>query len=271
MSTKKQKNEQRRNELLVDLEHMQNASKKLPQKFIHVLDKTLTCVVELCQLSVFSRNLCRKHYNKMRYHGLIEPAKKHEGCAVKDCPGQYWGRNLCKAHYMTHYRSDYTKYAAEQNRRAKTHYHERKNDPEFAERMRKKSRLRHKLQYDLILKYRQSPKGRFKAGINMAKERGLVWEISFEEFSKLVQKKCHYCTTDLNVPGSLQGVGLDRMDSKKGYLLDNVVTCCGFCNKLKNNLLTTDETLQVVALLKKIRNKENVWEGGVVYARTRKN
>jgi len=60
-----------------------------------------------------------------------------------------------------------------------------------------------------------------------AKERNLEWELTTEQFKSFWQKPCYYCSYEI------QTIGLDRIDNKKGYLLDNLVVCCGMCNKMK--------------------------------------
>lgn len=60
-----------------------------------------------------------------------------------------------------------------------------------------------------------------------AKSRGLSWELSDEQFLEIVTKKCNYCghSQDYN--------GIDRLDSTKGYTIDNCVPCCSWCNTMK--------------------------------------
>ena len=74
-----------------------------------------------------------------------------------------------------------------------------------------------------------------------AKGKGLVWELSLEDFTELVKSPCSYC-------GSLpQRVfkkhhsssifirnGIDRKDSAIGYIKENAVPCCWECNRLKS-------------------------------------
>ena len=55
------------------------------------------------------------------------------------------------------------------------------------------------------------------------------------------------------------GVGLDRLDNSKGYVLDNVVPCCDKCNRLKHMNISKDEMLAIVNLLKTLRNKPLIW------------
>lgn len=72
-------------------------------------------------------------------------------------------------------------------------------------------------------------------------------EISYEMFAKLVTQPCHYCGIEGNlyITGSKRneffGVGLDRIDSKGPYSLDNVVPCCVGCNMRKRNVFSYDE------------------------------
>ena len=76
--------------------------------------------------------------------------------------------------------------------------------------------------------------------------------ITFEMFKELSQQNCFYC----NAPPSNKGTsytksgviteerlknsyftynGLDRIDSTRGHMIDNVVTCCADCNRSKSN------------------------------------
>jgi len=67
----------------------------------------------------------------------------------------------------------------------------------------------------------------FKHG---AKIRGLVFELSFQEFRAYYGRPCWYCGCKIYT------VGLDRIDNFKGYLKDNVIPCCGTCNRMKMDL-----------------------------------
>jgi len=70
-----------------------------------------------------------------------------------------------------------------------------------------------------------------------ARKRGILFELSVDEFKKLTNEKCFYCgghSKDRN-PQS-RGNGIDRKDSSKGYNIENCVTCCATCNFVKNNM-----------------------------------
>ena len=71
-----------------------------------------------------------------------------------------------------------------------------------------------------------------------SKEKNREFKITFNEFNDLVKKSCHYCG---NIGGhshnsALKFNGLDRIDSTKGYTLDNVVSSCYTCNRAKSNM-----------------------------------
>lgn len=76
-----------------------------------------------------------------------------------------------------------------------------------------------------------------------AKQRGINWNLSEEEFKSIIKQNCYYCNEE---PSRHQSVsyrddyelvnGIDRIDSSKGYLMDNCVPCCNTCNLMKNTL-----------------------------------
>ena len=75
-----------------------------------------------------------------------------------------------------------------------------------------------------------------------AKRRGLEYNLTEEQFSEITKKDCHYCGAKPNniknnchYNGKYIYNGLDRIDNKKGYMIDNVVPCCKRCNTAKNN------------------------------------
>lgn len=69
-----------------------------------------------------------------------------------------------------------------------------------------------------------------------ARQRGIEWRLTHEEVFKLITSPCHY---DGFVPSwPSNRVGIDRIDSDKGYHSDNVVSCCFSCNSAKNAMST---------------------------------
>lgn len=105
-------------------------------------------------------------------------------------------------------------------------------------------------------RYRRTARGSYHVTKSNAKKRGIKWSLSFEEF-ELVRASgvCSYCKSDLpEVCG-----GLDRMDSSKGYHINNVVPCCKDCNTLKSHQLTHKEMISVVDLLLRMRSGK-LWQ-----------
>tara|TARA_B100000214_G_scaffold156309_1_gene112100 strand:- start:2981 stop:3625 length:645 start_codon:yes stop_codon:yes gene_type:complete len=75
-----------------------------------------------------------------------------------------------------------------------------------------------------------TPEGRYKQYKYKAKERGLSFELSFEEFCNLWKKPCTYCGA------SIDTIGIDRVDNNIGYNIKNIVSCCSSCNTKKGQM-----------------------------------
>jgi len=89
--------------------------------------------------------------------------------------------------------------------------------------------------------------------------RKYSFEINFTDFKELVTKNCYYCNEPPNNSlkqnyRSIAYNGLDRVDNLIGYRTDNVVTCCGWCNQMKNKY-DTDAFLNKIKTIYKNRIK----------------
>lgn len=76
---------------------------------------------------------------------------------------------------------------------------------------------------------------------NGAKVRNLEFSLSKEEFKELATKSCFYCGENPSYIArkgndTCTYNGIDRIDNNKGYVLNNVVPCCGICNNAKKEL-----------------------------------
>ena len=74
-----------------------------------------------------------------------------------------------------------------------------------------------------------------------AKRRDNEFDLSKDDVEKLVQRPCYYCGVQPKQicgkgKGSILYNGIDRVDNDKGYLKDNVVTCCKHCNYAKRTM-----------------------------------
>jgi hypothetical protein len=86
----------------------------------------------------------------------------------------------------------------------------------------------------------------FKSRINKRYiKRGLTCNLTTEEVLNLVKSNCHYCgdgfsnLLNYNQPHfkyKFYYNGIDRIDSSKGYIRGNVVSCCKTCNVSKMDM-----------------------------------
>lgn len=83
--------------------------------------------------------------------------------------------------------------------------------------------------------------------------KGKEFNLTFEQYLSVTEdKNCVYCDAP---KGDTCGSFLDRKDSKIGYILENVVPCCDFCNSIKQDLLSFEEMIEVAKLLKSMRSQ----------------
>lgn len=91
-----------------------------------------------------------------------------------------------------------------------------------------------------------------------ASKRHLSFELTRDQFKEITKKNCFYCGDEphqkiKNKNGDYIYNGIDRVDNTKGYLIENVVPCCGICNKAKSN-----KTLEVFSIwINKVY--KNIW------------
>lgn len=99
------------------------------------------------------------------------------------------------------------------------------------------------------------------------------FNLSFEEFIKLVKGDCYYCgskpTKDNIWSKSAKRIskgeenneynGIDRIDSSKGYTIDNCVPCCAKCNRMKLDYEITEflNHINKIYNFQKMRNDQS--------------
>ena len=98
--------------------------------------------------------------------------------------------------------------------------------------------------------------GEYKRG---AKLRNYCFELSIDDFMKIIKQKCHYCGSEPFQVKKKEGSrcstiynGIDRKDNSKGYTLENAVPCCKFCNLAKS----TYPAEELIAWINRIRNNQ---------------
>ena len=67
-----------------------------------------------------------------------------------------------------------------------------------------------------------------------AKHDKREFTLTYEDFLTFWQQPCSYCGDPIKT------VGLDRVDNSKGYIKDNVVSCCKHCNTWKHTATQAD-------------------------------
>lgn len=83
---------------------------------------------------------------------------------------------------------------------------------------------------------------------NSAKQRKILWSLSNDDFFNLVQQNCSYCGDGPNIlvkpdsvrpdwveKASIKVNGIDRVNNALGYVKENCVPCCSFCNYAKRD------------------------------------
>lgn len=91
--------------------------------------------------------------------------------------------------------------------------------------------------YHKLRKYRKI-KSIYKSG---AKVRNIPFNLSLDDVIKLIDSECYYC-------GDLNSKGIDRIDNTKGYTKDNCVSCCKFCNIMKNTYTVKEVFKKIEAI-----------------------
>lgn len=80
--------------------------------------------------------------------------------------------------------------------------------------------------------------------VRNANKRDLEFNLDIDTFIKLVLLNCHYCGCEPSKifsdgKKSINPVlcnGIDRLDSKVGYTINNSVPCCHVCNRAKMDM-----------------------------------
>ncbi len=97
-----------------------------------------------------------------------------------------------------------------------------------------------------------------------SKRRGLTFDLSLDHFSELIFKNCEYCGIEPSLirqhptfAGEIVYNGVDRVDNKKGYVVDNCVPCCKICNLGKHSM-SYDKWINYLDQVVKHRGSLNV-------------
>lgn len=117
---------------------------------------------------------------------------------------------------------------------------------EYLRKRNREWKQRHKDYYYLL-------ETKFRHAKHASKRKNKEWVLTFEEYSLLINKPCYYCGTSLT---QFCGIGLDRIDNELGYLISNVLPCCGPCNYVRADRFTVEETKVMIDALLKFRKEK---------------
>jgi hypothetical protein len=79
--------------------------------------------------------------------------------------------------------------------------------------------------------------GQFHQYKKRAKKSNIKFELIERDCTPFFETNCVYCG------GKINGLGIDRVDNKLGYILNNIVPCCSKCNFMKHTM-NKDEFIQ---------------------------
>ncbi len=104
--------------------------------------------------------------------------------------------------------------------------------------------------------------------------RNLIFNLSKEEFTAIIDKPCYYCGTvgsmstsrvggghQLYIDKPYKHNGVDRKDNNIGYIKGNVVPCCKKCNIFKNRRSISDFKEWVYQVRNHIKNDKSFLYG----------
>ncbi len=68
---------------------------------------------------------------------------------------------------------------------------------------------------------------KYRSYLMRSNAKGMDFELTIEEFNQILSLSCVYC-------GTLNNMTIDRVDSRYGYVKDNIQPCCYDCNMMKH-------------------------------------
>jgi hypothetical protein len=102
-------------------------------------------------------------------------------------------------------------------------------------------------------KWGKTIEGKFKYNKSRIIKRKGIWQLTLDQYKVLAHQNCEYC--DGAIDG--EGVGLDQIIPRGGYVIGNVVPCCHVCNRIKMEIFTRQEMMELKPTLIKFRLARN--------------
>lgn len=211
-----------------------------------------------CDKPARSRGICHTHYTRFKRSGTGMPPKtrvRPTVCTQEGCSNPPGGKNRLCWHHQ----------AEKEKAKKPPKPPKLKCSGEGCEELsdsKGKCTRHYKYEYAQVnkekIKASRGPEYRYKQATRRAEERGIPWNLTFEQYSHLLSLPCYYC----EVLRQEIGTGLDRKNNDRGYDLENALPCCRYCNWFRSDQLTVDEAKALIVRLGQIRNG-GVWKDEV--------
>lgn len=78
--------------------------------------------------------------------------------------------------------------------------------------------------------------------------------LTLDQYKSLIENPCYYCGVEL----PKAGYGLDKLNPIGNYEISNCVPSCGFCNTIKWDRHTPEETIVIINAIQKYRIENNI-------------
>jgi hypothetical protein len=98
-----------------------------------------------------------------------------------------------------------------------------------------------------------NPMKHFREYADSAAKKNVEFNISVDEFTNIVTKPCYYCKKY----DETEVIGIDRIDSFKGYATGNILPACEICNSMKKQLTMKEFANHISILYKNFASEFN--------------
>jgi len=171
-------------------------------------------------------NLCEKHYKLHLTYAQNRPCRKHYYKMYESRPERIAQKKLWK-------KLNYEKVVKSWLKRRQRIYNDPDERKKYKERNNENLRKWRERNPERMQEYNNknklNPSYKYKKYKLTALKHNKEFTISEKDATELFAADCEYC--GYNPENGLNGI--DRVDNSKGYIVDNVVTCCRQCNFMK--------------------------------------
>lgn len=99
---------------------------------------------------------------------------------------------------------------------------------------------------------------KYRGYIRRTNKMNIPFDLSYEDFERMTTDACYYCGTKVSNGTNDKLLTIDRVDTTQGYSVDNCISCCYECNKLRSNRNQIDFLFQVFKIQSFCSKKYNI-------------